>query len=400
MRSTRWVLSVIWLVVLLPLPSALAFQDVAPFPAPTDYAVKIPDDKGKPAYHPVIAAAGGDAGIFYSFKRIANWQRPPSQTEDANAYQLAFRRDGDAVEIKLSVLYVRPQKGPIFRTAPSGGFSEPAVATYRARLGESVTLQELADFGIEPVTVEVVSARAHSVNPARIINRTKAIEVVKVDRARELYRLSIRNASSKNIIAWRLCYPAADIPCGGTVGDLKPVLTPGQSLETQLGITKCGRLTPQGVSVPDANAPVRIAIGGVVFEDLTYEGDKDFAMSVVAGRRGEQIQIPRILSLIEPAITTPGSESREAREKLSQQLSALSVEIDPRVVEEVVKRFAPTTELQRTQTYYALRNGLDRKNWIAVAVKFFERIQPDVKTTYQNYLREVKEHFEAKLKLP
>src|SRR5690242_4912235 len=103
MRSTRWVLSVVWLVVLLPLPSALAFQYVAPFPAPTDFALKIPDITGKPVYYPALPE--GDVWVTDAFKRIANWQRPANLPADPSAYQIAYRRDGDVVEIKLSILF-------------------------------------------------------------------------------------------------------------------------------------------------------------------------------------------------------------------------------------------------------------------------------------------------------
>jgi len=394
MRSARWLAFVAGLIALLSAPAAALQRN--PFPLPTDFSLRIIDDQGRSHYYLITEA--GDRMWFGQFKRIAGWHMPASQPKDVTRVQLACRREGDRIRIDLSVGFLPLPSGPVFMTAPAEGYPGQALGSYTAGLGETVSLDALADFGIVPIEVKVVPSKAHSLDPARVANRTRAIEVVRVDRARNLFRIVLRNTSAKPVAALQLYYPVTQGPYGQVIGSgTNKIISPGEVYETQFQVSVRGRMTPQGFVQDDSVTP-KVAIGGVVFDDLTYEGDKEVMLKVAANLRGEMMQAPRILSLIKPALDV--ADSRALRERLERQMAALSLYVDGRVVENRAGRYGPLTPPQRNFLAGELQNGLRAKDDIAFMIKYFDRVQPFLKMTFHQYLNSVKDCYEALLKHP
>jgi hypothetical protein len=236
MHPMRLFLTAISFFALLHSPSASAVQRDY-FPTPSDYSLEIQDGDGEPMYLPVPAATGN---VFarYGFNRIKNWQRPPEQSQDASAFQVKCLREGDAIKLYLTIIF-----GPIekFRTLPREGLRGQLIGSYSARLGETVSLQELADFGIEPINITVVPSGSRRLDSSEIDNKTKAIEVVRADEARGDYRVEVRNISSKNVIALY-------VRGRGSVGFAQTFLliAPGQVHKTGIHDPGSGWGPPQG----------------------------------------------------------------------------------------------------------------------------------------------------------
>src|SRR5262245_26751761 len=197
------------LLALMHSSSAFAFQREY-FPVPGDYALEMVDDNGKVDYMNVTAAKG-EVWVTYKFKQLPGWQKPAEQTATPYAIQFKCRREDDAIKVDVTLvmrpLQISSRNTVVTSTLPEDGLKGKPIGSHSARLGEEMAFRELAEYGIEPFSVKVVSANARQADLSEIDNRTKAIEIVRVDEARGRYLLAIKNISSKKIITGSIAGP-------------------------------------------------------------------------------------------------------------------------------------------------------------------------------------------------
>jgi hypothetical protein len=379
-------LSVVLSIALLQLTPTFALQRDN-FPTSSDYALKIPTKNGMTRYIDVPAATGG-VYVAYDFKRINNWQRPPDQSADPSAFQLKCRRVGEAIEIDLSVVFGSLEQFltmPVIRTLPTKGLRGQLIGSYSARLGETLSLQELARFGIEPISITVVSSKSRTLGPSEIGNETKAIQVVRADKARENYRLELKNISSKNIVALRVRGGEAGWSLAG------PLIAPAQVYI--MGFSDSVLRHPQDQG--------KIVVADVVFEDLTFEGEKEFAIKAAATKRGARIQWVRFVALLQAAIEGLKRDSQRALDNLRQQISALSEEAETRVVDELGRYFMPLTEKQLGSLIYELKDRLSReKRHMLAVIEPHEAEKASLGTNRESWLNYLKRGYEGELRKP
>lgn len=396
-RSLRLFLSLIWLIALFHLPSVSAIQ--RPFPTADDLALEIPDYNKQPAYYPVHPTSAGML-TFYNYEKIKDWQPPQTPFTMPTAIQLAYRREGEAIKIEAVVLlgpFDRQDTPRSFKGVPTETFG-----SYSIRLNESVSLQELTRWGIVPITIKVVPAKSPNPNPARIENKTTAIEVVSVDEARNVYLLKLKNTSAKPVLALSISVPTPTINGGQLLQGFpeRPLIAPGQTHEVHVAIGRSGRSTPQGF-VPDEPQPPRIVIAGVVFTDSTFEGEIETALYVAANKRGEKIQGRRLIGLLQAAKNALEQDRQKVIERLREQIGALSEEPDERVVNEIAKAFAPLTKSQREQLRSGLQSGLNtEKQRLLYRLKEYEQEENAAGTNLQEWLSQMKTQFEEMIGKP
>ena len=381
----RLVFPVVLSIALLQFSATLAVQRDY-FPTPSDYSVKIPAMKGTDIYVEVPAATG-EVFACYEFRRINNWQRPPEQSADPSAFQLKLRRVGDAIEMDLSVVF-----GPIeqFRTLPTKGLQGQHIGSYSVRLSETVNLQELAGFGIEPISVTVVSSRSRILDSSEIENGTRAIELVRAEKARDHYRLLLKNISSKNIVGLSVKGGLSSVSNG-------TLIAPGQVYT--MGFSDYGwRPAQEPGSVEQTPT---LVIANVVFADLTYEGEKEFAIKVAASRQAVRIQWARIVPLLQAALEGLRQDREKALNDLRQQVSALGEEPESSIVDAVAKYFVPITDKQRIVLVCELRDILQsEKLFLLALLKYHEHEESTKGTSRESWLKHMSDAYERALKKP
>jgi len=201
MHSIKLLLATAMLFALMPSPFSFATQSVAKkaFPVPGDYAVEYSDPWGGTHYWNLIAPSR-DIGNALAVKPIANWQMPIGQTITPHVIMVTGRREGDIVNIELNLIYlpIEEASGKVVKYRSSyEGLPTQLIGTYSLGLGESVDIQRLVDFGVEPFRLKVVPAKARALDLNQIENRTKAIQVLRIDKARSTYLLALKNLSSQ-----------------------------------------------------------------------------------------------------------------------------------------------------------------------------------------------------------
>lgn len=394
MSLKRWGFSVIWIIALLHMPSAFAMQSDR-FPTPSDYSIKMAERDGRFSYHEVPAAVGVCPLALHVFNRIKDWQRPPDQTDEPTSIQFKFRRVDDAIKVDLSLIFGPVEKS---RTLPRNGLPAESISSHSLRLGESALLQELARFGIEPFEIKVVSANSRTLDPSRVINRTKSVEVVRINKARRHYFVVYKNISSKNILAMRIVYPVGESPLGSfSQSHLKPLMAPGEIYETEFQLLSPGPMAQQ-VAGPGKRKPGRLTVAGVVYDDLTYEGEKEDAIEVAAGIRAKQIQWPRIIGLLKDAVAAYAQDKQRALDKLKKDVAALSIEPESSDITNLAKRFSPITERELGRLIYYLKEQMSEgRRRLLLRIEYGEKLERTNSGDREHSLPEIKNDFEEGL---
>ncbi|HEX5735229.1 MAG TPA: hypothetical protein VF131_20535 [Blastocatellia bacterium] len=364
MRSTRWLFSAVWLIVLFHLPPAFAMQKDA-FPKPSDYSVRMPSRDHRPSYYEIPEAVGVRSALFNIFTRISDWQRPPDQRSEPTSILFHFRRVDDTIKIDFSPVF----QGEKIPWAIENEIPEGSAGSYSLRVGEWAILKELASFGIEPFKIEVVPSNSRTLDTSRVGNLTKSIEVVRIDEARNHHRVTYKNISPKKVLALRIFYPMYDIHHGGFPQiQTKPIMLPG---ETYYGdfyeFPDSRHLTQEDVG-PGKFMSSKVTVLGVVFDDFTYEGEKVDAIEVAARVRARQIQLPRLVAMLKDAVAAYGDDKQRAVNKLKKDAEALKTEPEASVIADLVKRFSPLTEKEKGKLIYYLKLEMDteRDNLLAI----------------------------------
>lgn len=355
--------------------------------AKQELALEVSNLGGGPWEIPAFEGGGGSAT---NFRRIKSW-KASSKEETVRSVDFKIRREADIVIAHLSV------------TLENEKVVE--VGKYRLRENDSVRAEELTKFGVEALVLKVVKAKPGFKDtlppiPPQLLNKTKAIEVVSFYEAPPAgsFQLTLRNASNKIITALDVFMPSADGNGGGgqrSQGDKNhPVMLPGGISVLYIGVTRGGRMTPDGY-VPDVPLPQTLIIRTVVFEDGTYEGLVEPAAEIAAQRRGLDIQRRRILRLLQEPRGTDGDAL--TLNELKEQAYALGKNADSSVPKEVIALFPSLDEKSKVWLLQRVEGGLrDGKLELLRYINDFEEMQkhPGEHITFAEWIKKTKANYE------
>lgn len=307
-------------------------------PAPTGLALEVTYYKDRPpAFETVPDPDSRLNGAWYAlFRRVPSWQ-PSAEDLPVRAVNVLSRLEGDAVRIEVSV-YLGAQ---LFE-------KEQAVAAYRVRENEKISVEGLSRFGVEPFEIRVVRVNPLAAGQPSIVNRTDSIEVVGVkvnDSTFPSYTVTLRNISGKNVEALGVRVLAD----GRQNGSSMPFGKQGQHL-IEAGAThdifvlgaKTARATPEGY-LPDSTPNQVILIHTVVFDDGSYEGETKTAADFRGFKAGSKIQVARLLALLEEALNSSDPNVRASLERLKAQVSSLSTAVETETLNDLLKEFPSFT---------------------------------------------------------
>ena len=338
-----------------------------------------------------IPAFEGGGGTF-SPSRIESW-KPSSKEATVNDVIFKIDREGEIVIAHLSVRLENEK--------------QVRVGTYRLREGETIKIEELTKFGLETLVLKVVKATPPFKDPLppimpKVENKTKAVEVVGFyqDAPSKSFRLTLRNVSSKNIIAVDLFMPSADGNGGQgqrSQGDeTHPVMLPDGISVHYISIPHGGRTTPDGF-VPDAALQQTLIIRTVVFDDGTCDGLVEPAAEIEAQHRGLDIQRRRIVRLLQEPKKTDDGELLTTLDELKEQAYALSKTADGSVALEVIARFPSLDKKSKDWVLPSIEDGLrDGKLELLRYINDFEEMQksPGEHITFAEWLKQTTANYE------
>lgn len=255
---------------------------------------------------------------------------------DFTAIDVISEAQTGAIKVSLFVIYndINDQEWWKNKKQKSAG-------SYLIHEGESVRTAELAQFGIEPIELSAIDARPVVISPSErpfITNKTQSLEVVRLERSLDEYRLTLKNVGSKTIARLTVLHGGSGYSSGG--------LRPGSVDEEYLAGS---RIEQEGIT-----------ISTVVFEDGSFEGDaQKETLDFLAERQGQRIQAPSVLARILQTTEISDAELPSAFEKLEAGLWTIPEAIDKPSALELLKSEHPYLDDKSIgQLYEQLKAGL------------------------------------------
>ena len=343
MRLIRLLALLVPLAFGLTIPEAGVFaqQDAS---VPTRLALEVTFYPGRnPAYSTVPGPDAKASGAWYGlFARVPSWH-PPAGAQPIEAVRVISRVEGDAVRVIVSTL-----------SGPKALENEQSVGTYLIRETEKLSIDDLKRFGIEPFQIKLVRVNPNVPPVPPVV--LKGVESVLVlnSMAKETtlpsYRIILRNQSTKNIVGL-----GVDVVAGGRVQltakprgiDGQPLIPAGKEYWLTVAAPNRAQPTVDGYT-PTSPSDQQIQIHAVVFDDGTYEGDVETAAAVRGYRAGEKMVLPRLIPLLENALSSNASVT-EALRNLESQVASVQSDADPQLVEKLSSEFPQAREAMRRE---------------------------------------------------
>jgi len=241
--------------------------------------------------------------------------------------------------------------------AGTGALSERRamqLAVYLLQANQRITVHAAANVGLVPFQITVVRVRPFAQEIPSIENRTKSIEVVRVeplDTTFPSYKLFLRNVSSKNAVAISIGILRVNRTRLLGTGDYgrqgQPLIKSGAVLEfvttnwwpgteTQSN----GQMTAEGFVPEDLS---NMSIRSVVFDDGSWEGDPGQCAERKAVSTGSKIQLARILRILHDEANFIENYGLGDLDRLRTIVTALQEEVDPNLVVEMMNRLTLPT---------------------------------------------------------
>lgn len=144
-------------------------------------------------------------------------------------------------------------------------------------------------------------------------NKTKALQVEKVEVLTQSIKVSLKNVSTKTIDGIQLSINGGylQIDFLGAYEENYQRLLPGAVYE-------------QFLSPQDISQPLDIRVLAVTFDDKSSDGDPILAREIMDTRRGYNKQLKRVRPLVEAALSSPDGDSIGILDKLKSQVERLS----------------------------------------------------------------------------
>jgi len=273
----------------------------------------------------------------------------PRAAGDLTALHVQCEAEGEDIRVSVSIIYNDISDHEWWKDK-----KEKVAGSYLIRVGESVRPAELEQFGIEPIEVKVLDARPVVLKPGegpRITNAA-SLEVERLERQFDSYRVWLKNKSLKNIVAFTVSSG------GGSIRSSSERYTRSGTL-LATGATS-NEIHLSGPDVETSGIEVRL----VVFEDGTFEGDPKLATQYLAKAEGVRIQSPSVARMIERTLEADDSDLRAEFKKLESELWVIPEAMDKATALQFLKtKFPAQDDKALSELYEVFKGGLyDARN--------------------------------------
>jgi hypothetical protein len=288
MPHARLIVRFLLCLVCLPALTSAFAQEAREVPVLPEYVIEVGGHDARCRFAPIKRTATQDGELRFVLSK------PPPVAPGGEAQPTVWT-------VKV---FARPD-GELWRVSVSVGLGEfydagvHEVGSYALRTNERAVVGEVVRYGVSPLSVGVVKVLGGAARVPRVINRTQSISVEKLE-ARTLpepYRVSLKNSSSKDVIAVQLnSHKREDFSAlrwhGG--GRLHALIKAGESYRMEMVSED------RGCAETDGYRPVqtdRIEISSVVFADGSYEGTPGLAALIRAKSLGHVQPLSRVVEL-------------------------------------------------------------------------------------------------------
>jgi len=308
-------------------------QDGAP--APTMLTLEVTYYPGrKPAYETVPGPNAKPSGAWFGlFARIKSWQSPAGALP-VEAVRVVSHVEAGDVRVTVSIL-----------SGSKALENEQQVGTYVIHETEKITVEELRRFGVEPFEIRLVRVNPTIAPvPPVILKGVDSVVVLNAmpkETTLPSFRIILRNQSNKNITGL-----AVDVVAEGKVQltsrprgvEGQPLIPTGKEYWLTIAAPNRAKSTAGGYE-PTVPSGMEIQIKAVVFDDGTYQGDAETATAVRGHRAGENMQLPKVISLLGSALNAANTNTIQALRDLESQVSSVGSDADLQMLQTLTSEF-------------------------------------------------------------
>jgi hypothetical protein len=319
-------------------------QEQSNKPAPSNLAIEIVQPQ---SHHLMPVATDGRWEIGLP-ARLAD-AKPAQDATPLTRITIGSAIEGDGVRIKIGGIF--DDSYPADAPGPKYGAKEKPLASYFAHEGDTVAVKELEDYGFEKLILRVTKDRNQAVQEAgtsllpQLVNNLESIDLVHIQvegTPPAGFLLSVQNRSSKDIIGLSLKIDEAETHSMFPLG-AKPLIAAQAMIQTHFSLEGDAAISPKSV----------------LFADGSYEGDVVSAAEMAGQRKGNQIQMSRLLQLLIDQPVTRNAD--ETIGLLKEKINGLRIDVDPAVIDELQSQF-PALPKQNGRAWVAekIMEGLKR----------------------------------------
>jgi hypothetical protein len=245
-----------------------------------------------------------------SFPRIKDWQPPPG-SPPVKALQFDRVLIGRDIKVEVSLLVGESRE-------------RVRVATVLVRPGEHLVVNELREYGLEPVDLSLAEVTPSMPYAPSVYSVTPDLQIAGVDILTAPYpgyRITVRNVSQKaaanfHVQSYRGMNTVLSSLPRGREG--RPVLTPGGSYTFDVTLTRAVK-TESGVLAPEPLDVVEI--DSVLWGDGSMDGTPVTASTAIVPDLGRRLQLTRTTSILRTALG--GVDNVDVLARLRTALDAL-----------------------------------------------------------------------------
>jgi hypothetical protein len=303
----------VWPVVLLAVASIGSAQT---HPAAARFAVEISAQGASRLAR--VTLYGGTASWTSSTALFRPDRNAPLEAGQPRIFRVDCRAEGELVRFTANFIffdiYVRSMDPAEFLTAPG-----QRVFEYSATLGESVTLSEMREFALRPLTLKLVEASRGRRFP-RATSKAPSVLAEVIGEDRGAFIVALRNLSGKGVVGYSLSSGNPVRADGGAPVGLI-LIPPGA--------------TYQGFINAHANG---VRLEAVVFDDGSCEGNPRVAAEVATFRIGAEVQQRRFDDLVQAALADARLDDNARIARIRAETGELPETPDAELIEIVHKR--------------------------------------------------------------
>ena len=245
---------------------------------PPRFALEIQTEEGTKPTYTVVPRGADDRQLTTSFF-VHTLQPLPENSAEATGQEkptalgLEYKEDGDAVSF-IASFYFGP---PAARIDDLYRHPHRQIGNFSLRLEESVVLEEMKPFGIQPVSIKVVSSRAPR-SDIQVMSKVPGLQIAVAGEDRVFYKLEIHNLSAKPVIGLVIARSSPNGRNGINAYDERgPLIAPGGIHRLPMDKNDLGCAPPDNPTLDPVPCP--IVLEGVLFADGTHMGDDPAALA-------------------------------------------------------------------------------------------------------------------------
>lgn len=347
----------------------LSAQDVKQEPR---FALEVQSGDGdQPMYDLVTRAQENVRSTAFVFRQ--KWAPLPGKEVAAGdekkvcALGLEYKEDGDAVSINASLYLGDCSDTSAWSRSAESHPSQP-LGNYLVRLDETIVLEEMKQFGLQPFTIKVVNAQLpHPDAPA--VSKVPSLQISVVSEDRQFFHLVIRNMSAQAVTSLVVKRSTPDGASSATTE--YPVIAPGGAHEVSFGGGALSCPPPDSAAAEDVPCP--IVLEAALFADGTYGGDPEAAANLEAGPLAAKMRRQQLRDLIRNTVYDSALSDDAKIAQLRSEIAKLPEELDQASMDQIQSRYPNLSDAARNRIRVSMRGSCAMENQMALdRLKQFE----------------------------